>query len=223
MTYLLILMMIVPLSGVAEEIDNARYDFRQNPNYWQLWEPIAGDGDTFEYGSEYGYATHYIGPHTTMNLERPSGLLQLLIDFEKPVTEYAQSYEYFIRYDCYNPDFDTIINRLTWDGPKGTAKSGSDAYASSLNVTYGDINDKRFGILRKLVSTFCRREHNSLATEYYKLITEVNYRAKAEIQPEKWEDIEFHRSMECGPYEKRCDEPRYRIYGSKIEFKYERT
>ena len=71
--------------------------------------------------------------------------------------------------------------------------------------------------MRKLVSTFCRREHNSLATEYYKLITEVNYRAKAEIQPEKWEDIEFHRSMECGPYEKRCDEPRYRIYGSKIE------
>jgi len=174
MLYLLILLMVVPLTGVTQNIEFFR---KLDPQeiIWEKYEPLKTDGKPLINNGASIYIPSLLDVQDEI---RRAGLLHLLVDFDTPFQGLVQSVEYYVSYSCVKSQNDTVIASMMWTGPKATGETfGGVPFVPKR----GNLNDDHHSTAREIVDMWCYNEHSNRAREWAKL-----NRDWSEKDPDGW-------------------------------------
>ena len=144
MRYLLILMMMCMTS--AHSMPSSLQKI-----FWQEYKYTSVDG-----------LKTYISLRTMIDYDFRSGLLHLLYDLDEKTDEGYIGMEYYVQFDCVNPESSTVLNFALWTEPKATGSSLEIPY---FVPKYGNVKERDYDYVLLFLKHFCYNELSNQAKE----------------------------------------------------------
>jgi nuclear transport factor 2 (NTF2) superfamily protein len=177
MRYLLILMMIIPFSGMTEDFvyDRFAYEYKE----------ARGDG-----------VKTYLGDNWSAGTWNRAGFLHFLLEFDDGHEFMGfKGREYYVYYNCIQLGRSKIINTAVWTGPKGT---GDRIVMPNFFPEDGNFADGMHDAARFFVELWCYNEHSDKGNE---LQTQRQLKWK-----KKFDEMARERRRHCINEKRRCQD-----------------